>query len=58
MRIPLTYVIFRVTAVAVTALVLLLLGTGLGGHGPLGGLGGFTSDAISWLHTNTGVDIR
>jgi hypothetical protein len=54
MRTPPTFVIFRVTAVTITVLVLLLFGMGLGGLGPLDGLGVVTSHALSWLHINTG----
>jgi hypothetical protein len=58
MRTPPTYVAFRAAAVAVTVLVLVLFGMGLRGHGLLHGLGPVTSNVVSWLHVNTGVDIR
>ena len=58
MRTPPTYVAFRAAAGAVTVLVLLLFGMGLRGHGPLHSLGPVTSNVVSWLHVNTGVDIR
>lgn len=53
MKIPLTFVIFRIAAVTITVLLLLLFGLGLGGRGPLGGLGGVTGHATGWLRTNT-----
>ena len=53
MKIPLTFVIFRVVAVTITVLLLLLFGLGLSGRGPLGGLGAVTSHATGWLRTNT-----
>jgi|GEM_PF-2834579 hypothetical protein len=58
MRIPLTFVIFRVAAVCLTVLVLALFGLGMASRGPLDGLGSVTSQAISWLHDNTGVTLR
>ena len=53
-----TFVIFRAAAAAVTVLLLLLLGLGMSGQGPLHGLGGITSHAVSWLRVNTGVGTR
>jgi len=53
MKIPVTFVIFRVAVVTITVLLLLVLGLGLSGRGPLGGLGGVTSHATGWLRTNT-----
>jgi hypothetical protein len=58
MRTPPTFVLFRVTAVTITVLVLLLFGTGLGGLGPLDGLSAVTSHALNWLQINTGVTTR
>lgn len=58
MRTPPTFVIFRVTATTLTVLVLVLFALGLGGRGPLAGLGAVTSHAVNWLHVNTGVGIR
>jgi hypothetical protein len=55
MRIPPTFVIFRVTAVTITILVLLLTAAGLSGRGPLDGLSGVTHHMESWLRLNTGV---
>jgi hypothetical protein len=53
MKIPLTFVIFRIAAVTITVLLLLFFGLGLSGRGPLGGLGGITSHSTGWLRTNT-----
>lgn len=58
MRIPLTFVIFRLIAVTVTVLVLLVAGMGLSGRGPLDALGGVTHHAADWLRINTGVRVR
>lgn len=57
-KIPPTFVIFRVTAAAVTVLVLLLTGWGMGGHGPLASLHVVTSQTMNWLRLNTGVGVR
>lgn len=57
MRTPLTFVAFRVAAVTITAVILLLFSLGLGGLGPLHALGGVTSQAVSWLH-GTGEGVR
>jgi hypothetical protein len=57
MRTPATYVAFRATTTTITFLVLLFLGLGLAGTGPLRGLGPAGSDAISWLHIHTGVKL-
>jgi hypothetical protein len=58
MRIPLTFVIFRVTAVIITVLLLLLAGAGLSGRGPLDGLGAVTHHVADWLRINTGMGTR
>jgi hypothetical protein len=58
MTTPLTYVIFRALAAAVTLTVLLVVGLGLARMGPLSSLGGLTHHAATWLHINTGVDLR
>jgi hypothetical protein len=55
MKTPPTYVAFRLVAVTLTVLVLLVFGLGLGGLGPLEGLGVVAKHAVSWLHANTGV---
>jgi hypothetical protein len=55
---PRTYVIFRAAAVTMTALILLLLGLGLSGRGPLGSLGPVTSTTVSWLQVNAGLGTR
>ncbi len=57
-KIPPTYVIFRVTAVVICVLGLLVFGLGVAGHGPLGQLSGATSEASRWLHLhgNPGVN--
>src|SRR5262252_8887750 len=54
MRIPLTFVIFRVTATTITVLVLLAVVLGLTGRGPLDALSGVTHHAAGWLRVNTG----
>jgi hypothetical protein len=58
MRTPPTFVIFRVSTAAITILVLLLFGLGLGGRGPLYGLGALASHAVNWVRDNTEVVIR
>jgi hypothetical protein len=58
MKTPPTYAAFRVAAVAVTVLVLLLFGLGLRGLGPLHSLGPVASSMVSWLRVNTGVNVR
>jgi hypothetical protein len=55
---PPSYIAFRAAAVAITVLLLLLFGMGLRGRGPLHSLGPVTSNVISWLHTDAGVNIR
>jgi len=55
MRIPLTFVVFRLVAVIATVLVLLVLAMGLTGRGPLHVLGGATSYVVNWVRVNTGV---
>jgi hypothetical protein len=55
MRTPPTFAVFRVTAAAITVLVLVLVGISLSGRGPLDGLGTVTSHAEHWLQVNTGV---
>jgi|HubBroStandDraft_2_1064218.scaffolds.fasta_scaffold3817287_1 hypothetical protein len=58
MRIPLTFVGFRLVAIIVTVLALLVVGMGLSGRGPLDALGGVTQHVADWLRINTGVRIR
>jgi hypothetical protein len=58
MRTPPTFAVFRITAAAVTVLLLVLVGMGVSGHGPLDGLGTVTSHATQWLRVNTGVSNR
>jgi hypothetical protein len=55
MRIPPSFVIFRVATPTITLLILLLVGMGLSGRGPLSGLGGITSHAASWLRVTMGA---
>jgi hypothetical protein len=57
MKTPPTFVIFRVSAAAITFLTLLLFGMGLARLGPASSLGGLTAHATSWLRVNTGVNI-
>jgi hypothetical protein len=54
---PLTFVIFRASAAAITFLALLLFGLGLARLGPASSLGGLAEHATSWLRVNTGVGI-
>jgi len=56
--IPPTFVMFRLVAVTVTLVLLLSLGFGLRGHGPLHGLVGYGNSALNWLDANTGVRFR
>jgi hypothetical protein len=58
MKTPPTYAVFRITAVSITVLILLLFGLGLSRRGPFDSLGGLTSHAIYWLHINMGVHAR
>lgn len=51
MRTPPQIVIFRVVTVTITALILLTVGLGLAGWGPLGALGARTSQADQLVHT-------
>jgi hypothetical protein len=55
---PTTYVVFRAVAAAIMLTALLVVGLGIAGRGPLSSLGGLTRQATTWLHINTGVDIR
>jgi hypothetical protein len=50
MKVPPTYVGFRTAAAVICVLVLLLLGLGVAGNGPLSQLSGVTHDASNWLH--------
>jgi len=51
MKPPPQIVIFRVVTVTITALILLTVGLGLAGRGPLGALGARTSQADQLVHT-------
>jgi len=51
MKPPPQIVIFRIVTVTITALILLTVGLGLAGRGPLGGLGARTSQADQLVHT-------
>lgn len=55
MRMPATYVVFRLATIALTVAVLLLAGLGLSSHGPLSSLGALTDHVISWVYRSTGV---
>ncbi|MGH3402836.1 MAG: hypothetical protein ACRDRJ_10100 [Streptosporangiaceae bacterium] len=55
---PTTYLIFRAVASAIMLTALLVVGLGFARMGPLSSLGGLTHHATTWLHINTGVDIR
>jgi hypothetical protein len=50
MKTPPHFVIYRLAAVTITALVLLAVGLGAAGHGPLGGLGARTCQAEQLIH--------
>jgi hypothetical protein len=54
---PYTFVAFRILAATVTLLVLLVIGFGLGGLGPAGGLSALTDHAIGWFDANTAVGL-
>jgi hypothetical protein len=56
--IPPTFVIFRFVAVTITLVLLLALGFGLRGHGPLHGLVSYGNSALDWLDASTGVQFR
>lgn len=58
MKTPPTFVIVRAATSAITLFLLLLLGLGLAGHGPLDSLHALTSHAIDWLRSNTGLALR
>jgi hypothetical protein len=51
MKTPRHVVIFRLVTVAITAAILITVGFGVVGRGPLGGLGARTSQADNLLHT-------
>jgi hypothetical protein len=55
MRIPITFVLFRLTTGLLTILILAAFGLGLSGRGPAAGLHGWTISGQNWLHINTGV---
>jgi hypothetical protein len=55
---PPTYIAYRVTAVTIMVLVVLLFWMGLRGHGPLHSLGPITSNLVGWVRVNTGVNLR
>jgi hypothetical protein len=55
MNIPVTFVLFRVTAAVLTLLVVVAFVLGLSGHGPLDGIHAWTTATENWLHINTGV---
>ncbi len=58
MNIPVTFVLFRITAAALSLIIVVAFGLGLSGHGPLDGIHSWTTAAENWLHVNTGVDLR
>jgi hypothetical protein len=58
MKTPPTYAVFRIVALTITVLVLLLFGLGLSSRGPAASLGGLTGHAIHWLHISLGVHTR
>lgn len=49
--VPLSYRCYRGAVVLVAILILLLVGLGAGGHGPLHALGDPTSAVIAWIET-------
>jgi hypothetical protein len=55
MNTPPTFIIFRITSATITVLALLLVGVGLSGRGPAGGLGALTTHLTGWLRDNTGA---
>lgn len=50
MKTPPHVVLYRLAAVTITALILLTVGLGAAGRGPLGGLGARTSRAEQLVH--------
>lgn len=51
MKTPPHVVIYRIVIVTITALILLTVGFGVTGRGPLAGLGDHTSQANQLMHT-------
>lgn len=50
MKTPPHFIVYRLAAVTITLLILLTVGLGVAGRGPLGGLGGRTGQAVQLVH--------